>query len=323
MNTNIPRDSNDEEVNLSLISEKIGDFFQTINFLIFKSIRFLIKNVIALLVLFALGAGLGFLMDNSAKVYDHQIIVKPNFSSSDYLYAKVELLASKIKERDTLFLASIGIEEPAKLSKISIEPIIDVYQFVNNNEQRFQLLKLMADESDIKKIVEETTTSKNYQYHKISFSTKKLTNYKKTIDPIMNYLNNSVFFTQVQNESRKNLELKIKANDLLISQIDAFLNGLSASGNKGEKLVYYSENSQLNDVIKTKEELVREQGYLRIDKLSSDKIIKNISAIVNVENTKSVNGKLKLILPLLFILIYIAGYFFKRFYKKQSIKFQQ
>jgi hypothetical protein len=44
------------------------------------------------------------------KVYDHELIVQPNFGSTDYLYSKVELLASKINERDTVFLKSIGIK---------------------------------------------------------------------------------------------------------------------------------------------------------------------------------------------------------------------
>jgi hypothetical protein len=49
-------------------------------------------------------------------------------------------------------------------------------------------------------------------------------------------------------------------------QIDAVLNGFSSSVNRNQqsdKLVYYNENTQLNDVIKTKEALIYRQGVLR------------------------------------------------------------
>ena len=61
------------------------------------------------LILFLIGAGLGYYLDKTTNVYDHQLIVTPNFGSSDYLYAKVEQLNAKIKEEDTLFLKAIGI----------------------------------------------------------------------------------------------------------------------------------------------------------------------------------------------------------------------
>ncbi len=43
--------------------------------------------------------------------------------------------------------------------------------FINlsNNEQNFELIELMAENGDLKKIVKETTTSKNYNYHTIYF----------------------------------------------------------------------------------------------------------------------------------------------------------
>jgi len=324
MNTNSPRNTDDQEINLGMISDKIGNFFENINYFIFRMIKFIIKHIVVLAILFVLGVGIGLMLDKSHKSYDHQIVVKPNFNSADYLYSKVDLIESKIKEKDTAFLAAIGIQNPSKITKIEIKPIVDIYQFVNNNsEQNFQLLKLMAEDSDIKKTLEESTTSKNYPFHLISFTTKDFTTRQKTVEPIMKFLNNSAFYAKVQKEYVNNIHLKMKANDLLISQIDAFLNGLSSQGSKDGKLVYYSENTQLNDVIETKDRIVKEQGNHRIDLVSLDAIVKERTVITNIENNASVNGKLKLVLPLLFILLYVGIHFFIRFYKTQSVKHQQ
>ena len=103
---------------------------------------------------------MGLFLDTTNKTYDHQIIVQPNFGSTDYLYSKIDLLNSKIKENDTVFLQKIGILDPSKLSKIEIKPIVDVYKFIATDEKNFDLLKLMAEDSDIKKILEEMLQAK-------------------------------------------------------------------------------------------------------------------------------------------------------------------
>jgi len=160
MSTNEKRNSDDQQIDLFLISAKIGEFFQGINTIIFKAIQFVLKHIVILGILFVIGVGLGMYFDKTNKVYDHEIIVQPNFESTDYLYAKVALLTSKIKQKDSVFLKAIGIKNPSKLVKIDIAPVIDIYKFINSGDKdrnvlNFELLKLMADDGDLKKIVEE------------------------------------------------------------------------------------------------------------------------------------------------------------------------
>jgi hypothetical protein len=87
----------------------------------------------------------GYYLDK-IKRPNHQVIVAPNFKSADYLYSKIGLI-SKISEKDVLFLKSIGI---SIITKISIEPIVDVYKLISNNEQNFELLELMAQNRGLK-----------------------------------------------------------------------------------------------------------------------------------------------------------------------------
>lgn len=331
MNNNDKSNLDNQEIDLSVLSKKIGDFFQSINKTIYKTIQFMIKKIIIIGVLFILGIGLGIYLDKTQKIYNHEIIVQPNFGSTDYLYSKVGLLASKIKEQDTVFLKSIGIKNPSNLLRIEIRPIVDIYKFISGNnagvnEQNFELLKLMAEDGDMKKIVEEETTSKNYAFHQINFKTNKLVNRKDIIEPLLQYLNSSKYFNQIKGGYIKNSLIKINRNNEIITQIDGFLNSFSsviAGNTKSDKLVYYNENTQLNDVIQTKNGLIAEIGKLQIDLISVDEIIKECSSTSNIQNTKSINGKLKLVLPILFVSLYLLLYLFIHFYKTQSQKYKE
>ena len=302
MSTNVPQNQEDQEIDLFLILKKIGNFPQWISAMLFKSIQFFIKNGIIILILLIVGFGLGYYLDKNQKEYNHQIIVAPNFKSTDYLYSKIDLLASKISEKDVLFLKSIGINDPSQLTKISIEPIVDFYKLISNNEQNFELLELMAQNGDLKTIVKESTTSKNYSYHTIILSTNGVTRQSDFVDPILNYLNSSSYFQEIQKISVGNIQQKIKEKEATVLQIDGIVNAFSnRNGNAkySDKLIYYNENTQLNSIIKTKDSLINVLGTLKIDLFNSRKVISDNAIILNIKNNKSINGKMKLVLPIL------------------------
>lgn len=323
MSTNVPQNNDNQEIDLFQISKKIGNLFQEMNAFIFRCIHFFIKNGIIILILLIVGFGLGYYLDKNQKEYNHQVIVAPNFKSTDYLYSKIDLLASKISEKDVLFLKSIGINDPSQLTKISIEPIVDVYKLISNNEQNFELLELMAQNGDLKTIVKESTTSKNYNYHTIILSTNGVTRQSDFVDPILNYLNSSSYFEEIQKISVGNIQQKIKEKEATVLQIDGIVNAFSnRNGNakNSDKLIYYNENTQLNNIIKTKDSLVNVLGTLKIDLFNSRKVINDNAVILNIKNNKSINGKMKLVLPILFISLFIIFGFIFSFYKSQSLK---
>lgn len=321
MTTKVPQNNEDQEIDLVLISKKINNFFQRISASIFRGIQFFIRNWVIVLILVFIGFGLGMFLDKTQKSYDNQIIVQPNFGSVDYLYSKIDLIQSKIQTQDTVFFKSIGVLNSPELSKISIEPIVDVFKFVNNNEQNLQVLKLMTANSDLKSIISETTTSKNYPFYIISFSTKGLSKDGSIATSLLNYINSSKYYSAIQKISVVNIKEKIKKNEEIISQIDGVLNRISVS-NQGslshDKLVYYNENTQLNDLVKTKDNLIRENANYKIDLVTSDKIVKESSITTNIENRDSVKGRLKIILPILFVFAFLFIVFIKRFYKNQK-----
>lgn len=326
MSTKVPQNNSDQEIDIFDLSKTIGNFFNRINALIFRSIQFFIRNWIIILVLIVLGFGLGWFLDSNKKTFQNEVIVTPNFGSVDYLYSKIDLIESKIVSGDTVFLKKVvGISNPKAIKKIEIKPIADVYKFIEDKEQNFELIKLMAEVGEVKKVLEDNITSKNYTFHTISFVSNKEVNDKEIVAPLMQYLNSSQYFSALQKIGYKNLEQQIVKNDTIIAQIDDVLNGFSntvKNGPKNDKLVYYNENTQLNDLIKTKQTLIVDQGRNRLKLVNYDKAIKEINTTLNINIVKLTNGNFKILLPLIFIFFFLFMYLFKKFYNSQLLKSQ-
>lgn len=316
--------SQDQEIDLGQVFSKIGSLFQSGIDSLFDVFLFIRKNFLILAILLVSGIVLGTFLDKNNKSYTHEIIVTPNFNSIDFLYSKMDLLNSKIKERDTVFLKKIGIIEfHNNVKEIKIEPIIDVYSIIQNNESNFALIKLMKEDGDLDKILEGDLTRRTYSFHTVKFSTKKQTTSQETIKPILAFLNNSDYYSTIQKEYVNNIMLKTTANDSTIAQINKLLNNFTKTtsiSQKSDKLVYYNENNQLNELIKTKDALISEQGVLRINLINNNTIIKEISTTINIRQTEGINGKMKLIAPFLLISLFFVFSVLLAFYKCQVKK---
>lgn len=321
----------DQEIDLSTVTRKVNGFFDSISRKIFLGIIFIKKNAIKLGALFLAGAILGYFIDSSQKSYTNQVIVSPNFGSVDYVYTKIDFLQSKVRDNDTLFLKKLGITKPKAIVSIKIQPILDIYSFVNNNTvvanngqntQNFELVRLLSEDGDINKVVEDKITSKNYPRHTIVIETTDKVSNENLVNPIIDYLNKNEYYETLRKIDEENIKTKIVENQKIISQIDTVLNQFSSesSHQKNDKLVYYNENTQLNDVIQSKYRLITEIGGLKVELINISKFVKKTSSVINIKNTKGLNNKVKLILPFLFIFMFISYTLFIRFYKSQKMK---
>ncbi|HEU4791458.1 MAG TPA: hypothetical protein VFS71_17355 [Flavobacterium sp.] len=314
---------NNPEIDLLTVFSRIGDFFEWINTLLFRIIHFFVKNAIIIAVLVVIGLVTGFFLEKVSSRFEQKILIGPNFKSTDYLYSKIDFLASKIALRDTLFLKSIGIEKPSGMISISIEPVVDVYNLMNKDGKNMELLQLMAQNGDLKSIVKETTTSKNYTLHTIILNTVGVISSENTIEPLLKYLNTSTYYEAYKKINFQNIQNKIKSKEATILQIDGILNQFSgAYGNhpNNEKLVYYNQNLNIDAIIRTKDSLSAQIGTLKIEQYNTDKAIKEKGMVLNIKGNKTFKGKLVFILPLVFVILFIFFSFFISFYKKQSLK---
>lgn len=323
--------NDNQEIDLSQISKKIGGFFEGISNRFFRGILFVKRNLIILIVLVIVGLGLGFFIDSN-KVYNSQIIISPSLGGVDYLYSKIDLLSSKLSEKDITFINSIGIKNSKQIKKIKIEPIIDLYNFVNNNTaiasnaqntQNFEVIKLLAENNDINEVIKDELTSKNYPYHSLVITTDERINSEDIIQPILKFLNTDDYLKKVTKINKENVLYKLEKSNEQIIQIDSLINSISRNIGKNDKasnLIYNNENSELNGLFDLKNKLINEIAYNKLQLIKIDSFIKDISITSNVVNQKGVNGKMKFVLPIVFCFLFIIVSIFISFYKKQSVK---
>jgi hypothetical protein len=331
MNTNDNKNINDQEIDITSVLKGVSVFFQSASRRIYHMIQFVLKRFVVLAVLLVLGFGMGLYLDNTKKTYNNSIIVRTNFGSSDYLYNKIDLLFSKINDNDTVFLKSIGIKDPNQLAFIEIHPVVDIYGFIRNNtteenENNLEVLKLLAEDGDMKTLIRERTTSKNYDFHVINFIAKSRNKREEIVEPLLKYLDNNEYYSNAKAVYIENGKSKIEANKAMIAQIDGLLSTFAKENLQSglsDKSVYINENSQINDLIKTKDAMVGEIGYIKRELQSHDKVIKESSSTLNVYNTRTIWGKFKVVLPAIFILLYLFIVGFVNFYKKQAALYQE
>lgn len=313
--------SQEQEIDLSQIGKSISKVFQNIINKFFDLLFFIQKKIIIVAALFILGVGLGIYLDKEPN-YTNDIVVIPNFGSNEYLYEKVNLISLKLKEKDKAFFKAMGISNIKDFNSIEIQPINGIYNFINSETQKtnFELVKLMAEDGDIEKIIQDNVTSKNYYLHNINIKTTVAYQKKDLIEPILNYLQQTDYFGKLQKVYQTNLVEKVAANKLLITQIDQIVSNITQNKTGGE--VTISQKSSVSELIQKKDELTHENQRLAIHNLEYDKVIKDQNISLNQMNTKGVNNKMKIILPFLFVLIYLLGYWFSKAYKKQKQRIQ-
>jgi hypothetical protein len=321
--------SQDQEIDLGQIGKGIKNFFNGIVNSVFDFIFFLKKKKIIIGILFVTGIISGYLLDQKTKKFTSEVIVAPNLGGYDYLYAKVDLIKSKLKEGDITFFKSIGISKTDIILDIEVEPIIDIYTFVNTktaivdktqSTQNFELMKLLAENEDINKVIKDEKTSKNYPHHKILITTTNKIKNNDVIDSILDYLNSDEYLNKILAITRENTFIKIKKNEEQILQVDKLISQISenlAKDKSASNLVYNNENSEINSLFILKNSLINEIAEQRITLENIKLYIKDISTTTNSINSKGINNKMKFLLPFIFVIIYLILYGFMSLYKKQ------
>lgn len=314
----------DQEIDMVRVSDRLRGYASRANDYFFDGILFLKRNIIVLAVLFIAGGALGYYFDKAKKAYEQKLIVIPNFKSVDYLYETAELLTSKSQTRDKKFLQGIGIKDPDVFIEMEVEPIVEVYDFIESekdHERNLQLFRIMAENASVEETLKDMATARNYPQHLVTITTIGKVSADEVVNPILAYLNTDKYFTEIKQEWQKSLDAEIKAKDSIIAQIDAIINTFNKDARAaGENLVYYNTNTQFNELIKTKAELVEEQGKNRVKKVNYESIIKPSGTMLNVKKKSFTSGRMKYIVPFVFIMLFVFISLFIGYYKKQMNK---
>ena len=310
--------SQDQEIDLGQIGKGIKNFLNGIVNSFFDFLFFIKKKIIIISILIIVGILLAFSLDS--KVYKHEISVIPNFGSNEYLYKKIEQVNTKLREDDAVFFKELGIKNYEDILSVEIEAYPAIYNFVNNKEEEnnFELIKLMAEDGNIDKIMKDEITSKNYYHHKISIQTEGMFKKEEFIIPLLNYLNSNSYYETQQKITQKNLVDKLASNNSLISQIDQLIVLLSTSNSSGT--ISISEKNSIPELVEKKDKLIQENQYLLRNQSTLDKIIKEESSIINIRNYKPLLLNNKILLPVFLVFLYLIFHILSKVYQKQQIR---
>lgn len=313
--------SQEQEIDLGHLFQKIGGFFGGLVNKFFDFIFFLQKKIVIIIVLLAIGIALAYLLDGEKK-YSHEIAVIPNFGSNEYLYKRVDEINTKLREKDPYFFKNIGIADFKNITSIKIEAYPGVFDFINSGgekETNFKMIELMAEDGNLDKILSNDMTTINFFHHKITIKTKGMWKREKLIDPILNYLNSNDYFVQQQVLHQENIKEKLAKNDSLSKQIDAIVFQLSTSSNsKGN--ISISEASDISELVNKKDELVYDSQQLKKINLIYDKIVKEESSIINTRDYEILILNSKIAFPFLLLFIYLISFPMKNAFQKHKLR---
>lgn len=322
-------ESTNHEIDLHQVSMKVKNVISRVNDSFFDGILFIKRYIIVVIALIVVGAGYGYYKDSKSKSYQHSILVTPNFGSVDYLYEQIKSINSKISQGDTIFLNSMGIKSSGHLAKLQVEPVVDIYNYIteenglniiNRENVKFSLFRQIADKRDMTEVLEEQATAKNYKNHLITITTSGTINKEDMVQPILDYLNSSAYFKDVKKEAQQSLEVKIAENDSMVKQANSILSHMSDKGSHGSATVLLNEKTGLNDILVIKDQLIRQQAANKIRKIEYGNTIKETSSMLNNKKISFLSGKMRYIYPFFLLLAFFAVMSFRKYYVKQVNK---
>lgn len=246
------------EIDMNYLFRKFKDFLKNIIKVFFSILSFFIKYWIITLVLILIGIGWGYYKDSTApKVFKSEGIVIPNYGSVDYLYSSIKEFNDRVAVGDTVFLKSVVGENYYSVLEIKIEPISDIYNTMTKSREQLDVFRILYQNQDFDKFIENIANSKYFKYHNIEFTVEGKELAGIVIPKIIDYWNKNEHFLAYQSIYKENADLQIKEYKNMFVQIDSVIasvsNGFTNNQNPG---VIISENSNLYTLFQRKKEML-------------------------------------------------------------------
>ncbi len=312
--------NNQDEIDLGYLFGKISSLLRSLIRLLFTVVNLVVKYALVIVVLIITGIIIGYFLDKDKEnVYLNELIVIPNFESADYLYQEVEALDLKNTSRDSLFFKSILGKDFEDFIEIEIEPIVDIYSFMAINKENIETLKILYDDNDREDFLKDNSISKYYKYHKIDIITKG-PNSIEISNRILEYFNKNKHFKYYQEVGLEDTEIQISQNAKMISQIDSVMKAVSeTTNNRNAQSVYINSQSELYQMINTKQALLNNRLKLQNKLIDEEEIIKLVSGNygLKIEGIRSISNKVKV--PIYLLMLFFTFFFTLFIYKRLKV----
>ncbi len=283
------KDIRSEEMDLGSLFQIIGKGFKDFFNLIFQFfatlfhyfillLLFLRNNAIKLSIAAFLGAAFGLYLDvTKPAIYSSEMVVEPNFKSTQQLYNNINFYNELVKQKDTALLSNslnISNTEASKLKGFYIEPV------KNENEKYEEFIEFVkeVDTTLVDNISIEDFkkgfTNFDYKHHRIKIKSTNGFIFNELSNPIVHSLENNPYYKNIKRINDENYlqnqQVLIKSitemdtlrriyNEVLITEAKKMESGtnitLAQGVKKTEEVELFKESLKLNEelIINNKE----------------------------------------------------------------------
>ena len=319
------KNKNEEEVDLGSLFTVIGNGFKNFfNFIasIFKGI---FHKLILILIFFKLhfikftvavliGGIVGFFLEKNKEIkFSSNLIVKPNFESTQLLYENINYYNDLVKQQNTKHLASIfkiDSSRAASLRKFEITPLTNSNDIINAYDKFILDVDTLTVKSYDFDNFEASFTDYDYLVHNIEVKATVSDIFKELENTIINSIEKNTFFTKIKNLTKENLNTKdsiLKANFIEVDSLRnvymrAIIEGAKNNSN-GTNIDLGGESNATkeNDLFEIDRKIIYDLSQTYQDIATKSDVINIIS------NFKSVGSEIKGITKnLIFIMAALA-----------------
>lgn len=287
-----------QEIDLSYLWKSTKNFFENITYSIFRFFSFFLRNKIATIILLIIGIALGvYMYKNDKNAYRNVVVVATNFGSTEYTYNKINNF-NRVEQYNFPGLKHI--------SKIEIEPIIDMYSFLSDEKDNLEMAKYMSENTiEVSKYKKENNVEKLYRYHKIKYTTDVHDDEGKIYQSLMDYLNSDKYFAEIQQIGKKETQNRLIELEKSVESINAIFDNLGGNSTDGKGDIKIDMYSQINELMLTKNKLLQRIAKTKVQLIEEEKIVYDVSSSKNLYN-KSFIKPVLLVIVLMFMFYFIA-----------------
>ena len=231
------KQNNDEEVDLGSLFTVIGKGFKNFfNFIgnIFKGIfhrlililLFLKLHILKFSVAVLIGGIVGFFLESNKETkFSSNLIVKPNFESTQLLYENINYYNDLVKQQNTKHLASIfkiDTSKAAALRKFEITPLMNSNDIINAYDNFILEVDTLTVKSYDFDNFESSFTDFDYLVHNIEVQATVSDIFSELENTIINSIEKNTFFNKIKNLTKENLNTKdsiLKANFIEVDSL--------------------------------------------------------------------------------------------------------
>jgi len=288
------KQNNDEEVDLGSLFTVIGKGFKNFfNFIgnIFKGIfhrlililLFLKLHILKFSVAVLIGGIVGFFLESNKETkFSSNLIVKPNFESTQLLYENINYYNDLVKQQNTKHLASIfkiDTSKAAALRKFEITPLMNSNDIINAYDNFILEVDTLTVKSYDFDNFESSFTDFDYLVHNIEVQATDSDIFNELENTIINSIEKNTFFNKIKNLTKENLNTKdsiLKANFIEVDSLRSVYMRAILEGAK-------NNSNGTNIDLGSKSNITKENDLFEIDR----KIIYDLSQTYQDIATKS------------------------------------